>query len=128
MNEIFSRTESLIGTNNLEKLKKSHIAIFGIGGVGGYVLEGLVRSGVGYIDLFDNDTVSITNINRQIIATNDTIGLDKVEVIKERLLSINKNLKAFTIRKIDIKILFRMTGFAITDITDYFHKTSPFFR
>ncbi len=96
MNEIFSRTESLIGTNNLEKLKKSHIAIFGIGGVGGYVLEGLVRSGVGYIDLFDNDTVSITNINRQIIATNDTIGIQKTEAAKKRALSINKDVKINT--------------------------------
>ena len=96
MNEIFSRTESLIGTKNLEKLKNSHIAIFGIGGVGGYVLEGLVRSGIGNIDLFDNDIVSLSNINRQIIATNDTIGKFKTEAAKERALSINKDVKINT--------------------------------
>lgn len=96
MNEIFSRTESLIGTENLEKLKNSHIAIFGIGGVGGYVLEGLVRSGVGNIDLFDNDTVSLSNINRQIIATNDTIGQLKTEAAMMRALSINKDVKINT--------------------------------
>ncbi len=96
MNEIFSRTESLIGSENLEKLKNSRVAIFGVGGVGGYVLEGLVRSGVGSIDLFDNDIISLSNINRQIIATNDTIGQLKTEAAKKRALSINNDVKINT--------------------------------
>ena len=91
-NNIFLRTEMLIGTENLEKLKKSHIAIFGVGGVGGYAFEALVRSGVGEIDIFDNDVVDITNINRQIIATIDVVGLDKVEVARRRALIINPNV------------------------------------
>ena len=76
---------------NLEKLNKSKVAIFGVGGVGGYVFEGLIRSGVGSIDVFDNDTVNITNINRQIIADHSTIGKKKVDVIKQRGLLINPN-------------------------------------
>lgn len=96
MNEIFSRTESLIGTDNLKKLNNSRIAIFGIGGVGGYVLEGLVRCGVGNIDIFDDDTISLTNINRQIIATNETLGQLKTEVAKNRALSINKDANVTT--------------------------------
>lgn len=88
MNE-FSRTELLIGQAALEKLQNSRVAIFGIGGVGGYVCEALVRSGVGHFDLIDNDTVSLTNINRQIIALHSTIGKLKVDVMKERMLDIN---------------------------------------
>lgn len=89
MTERFIRTEKLIGKDNLEKLKNSHIAVFGIGGVGGYVTEALIRSGVGKIDIIDNDTVSESNINRQIIATTDKIGQYKVDVMKERILKIN---------------------------------------
>lgn len=85
----FSRTELLLGSEAMEKLKKSRIAVFGVGGVGGYTVEALARSGVGAIDLIDNDTVSLTNINRQIIATLDTVGRDKVEVARERIKSIN---------------------------------------
>lgn len=88
MNE-FSRTELLIGQAALEKLQNSRVAIFGVGGVGGYVCEALVRSGVGHFDLIDNDTVSLTNINRQIIALHSTIGKLKVDVMKERMLDIN---------------------------------------
>lgn len=91
MNEIFSRTENLIGTKNLNRLKSSKIAIFGLGGVGGYAFEALVRSGVGSFDLFDNDTISITNINRQILATTETIGQYKTEAAKNRALLINKD-------------------------------------
>lgn len=91
MNE-FSRTELLIGQAALEKLQNSRVAIFGIGGVGGYVCEALVRSGVGHFDLIDNDTVSLTNINRQIIALHSTIGKLKVDVMKERMLDINPDV------------------------------------
>lgn len=85
----FSRTELLIGSEALKKLGNSHIAIFGIGGVGGYIAEALARSGVGKLDIFDNDTVSLTNINRQIIATHKTIGMPKVEAMKQRIADIN---------------------------------------
>lgn len=85
----FSRTERLIGKESLEKLSSCRVAIFGIGGVGGYTLEALARSGVGKLDIIDNDTVNITNINRQIIATHDTLGKLKTDAAKERVLSIN---------------------------------------
>lgn len=91
MENQFSRTEGLIGTKNLEKLKNSHIAVFGIGGVGGYVAEALARSGVGYLDIIDNDTVSLSNINRQIIAMHSTIGRYKTDVMKDRIIDINPN-------------------------------------
>lgn len=93
MLEKFSRTELLIGKNAVEKLASSRVAVFGVGGVGGYVVEALVRSGVGTLDLIDNDDVSISNINRQIIATTKTVGRSKVEVAKERALEINPNVK-----------------------------------
>lgn len=85
----FQRTELLIGKNGLEKLQAAHVAVFGIGGVGGYVAEALARTGIGEITLVDNDDVSLTNINRQIIATHNTIGRSKVEVMAERIASIN---------------------------------------
>jgi tRNA A37 threonylcarbamoyladenosine dehydratase len=87
----FSRTELLYGKENMDKLNNEHVAVFGIGGVGGYVVEALARSGVGTFTLVDNDTISLTNINRQIIATMDTVGKYKVNVMKERILSINPN-------------------------------------
>lgn len=87
----FSRTKLLIKDEGLKKLKKSHVIVFGVGGVGGYVVEALARSGVGKFTLVDNDKVNLTNINRQIIATLDTVGLDKVDVMKDRILSINKD-------------------------------------
>jgi tRNA A37 threonylcarbamoyladenosine dehydratase len=93
MSEKFIRTENLIGKENLDKLKNSHIAIFGIGGVGGYVTEALVRAGVGKIDIIDNDTISESNINRQIIATTKSVGKFKVDVMKERILEINPNVQ-----------------------------------
>jgi len=89
----FSRTELLIGEDGLKKLKKSKVAVFGIGGVGGHAVEALARSGIGTIDIIDNDVFSLTNINRQIFATHKTIGKNKVDVAKERLLEINPNLK-----------------------------------
>lgn len=85
----FSRTELLLGPEAMKKLKNSRVAVFGIGGVGGYVCEALARSGVGGLDLFDNDTVSLTNINRQIIALHSTVGISKVEAAKSRILDIN---------------------------------------
>lgn len=93
MSEIFSRQNIVFGSESLEKLKNSRVAVFGVGGVGGYVCEALVRSGVGTIDIVDNDTVAPSNINRQIIALHSTIGKSKVEVCKARLLDINPELK-----------------------------------
>ncbi len=93
MQEQFSRTQALIGEEGLTRLQKSRVAVFGIGGVGGYVVEALVRSGVGAFDLIDNDTVAPSNLNRQIIATVDTVGRDKVDVMRERILSINPKAK-----------------------------------
>ena len=78
----YSRTELLIGSDGLEKLKNSRVAVFGVGGVGGFTVEALARSGVGTIDIIDNATVSLTNINRQIIATHSTVGKLKVDVMK----------------------------------------------
>lgn len=89
MENQFSRVDALLGSSNLEKLKNAKIIVFGIGGVGGYVCEALARSGIYNFTLVDNDTVSITNINRQIIANMNTIGKDKVSIMKDRILSIN---------------------------------------
>lgn len=89
----FSRTQLLIGKDALDILQKSHVAIFGIGGVGGFVAEALARSGIGEFDLIDDDKVCLTNLNRQIIATRSTVGKYKVEVMKERILDINPDAK-----------------------------------
>ena len=89
MSDIFSRTCLLLGKAAMEKLKNSRVAVFGIGGVGGYVVEALVRSGIGAIDLVDNDEVSVTNRNRQIIALESTVGRSKVEVSAARIHDIN---------------------------------------
>lgn len=89
----FSRTENLIGAEALQKLKNCHIAVFGVGGVGGYVVEALARAGVGEIDLIDSDRVDITNLNRQIIALHSTVGKLKVEVMRDRILDINPTAK-----------------------------------
>ena len=88
----FSRTQLLLGEDGMARLAAARVAVFGIGGVGGYAVEALVRSGVGTIDIFDDDKVCLTNLNRQIIATRDTVGKYKVEVCKERALSINPNV------------------------------------
>ncbi len=87
----FSRTELLIGRDGVDKLANSRVAVFGVGGVGGFTVEALVRSGLGTIDLIDKDQVSLTNINRQIIATTKTVGMSKVEVARDRILEINPN-------------------------------------
>lgn len=89
MREELTRTGLLIGEEGIERLQKARVAVFGIGGVGGYVVEALARSGVGALDLIDNDTVALSNLNRQIIATRQTVGQYKVDVMRERILSIN---------------------------------------
>ena len=89
----FSREELLIGREGVERLAQARVAVFGIGGVGGYVVEALARSGIGALDLFDGDQVSLTNINRQIIALEGTVGRPKVEVAKERVLQINPDCR-----------------------------------
>lgn len=91
-----TRTELLIGNDGLNKLRKSKVIVFGVGGVGGFAVEALARAGVGEITVVDNDTISLTNLNRQIIATYDTIGKAKVEIIKERIQSINKECIVIT--------------------------------
>lgn len=93
---IFERTALIAGTESIEKLNNSRVAVFGIGGVGGYVVEALVRSGIGTLDLIDADTVSESNLNRQIIAVKKTIGMLKTEAAKERALSINPNVEINT--------------------------------
>ena len=96
MPEQFSRTELLLGHEAMEKLAGSRVAVFGIGGVGGYVVEALARSGVGELDLIDNDKVALSNINRQIIATMKTVGMYKVDAAKERILDINPGCEVTT--------------------------------
>lgn len=91
MNNQFARTELLIGKDGVAKLNNAKVAIFGIGGVGSFVTEALARAGIGNFILIDHDTVSLTNLNRQIIATHDTIGKYKVDVMKDRIISINPN-------------------------------------
>ena len=93
MENAFSRTEILIGSDAMKKLSLARVAVFGVGGVGGYAVEALARSGVGAIDVIDGDTVSLTNINRQIIATNSTVGRYKTEVAAERVKDINPACK-----------------------------------
>lgn len=87
----FSRTELLLGKDAMDKLSKARVAVFGIGGVGGYAVEALARSGVGQLDLIDNDIIAESNINRQLIALNSTIGMAKVDVAEQRVLDINPN-------------------------------------
>lgn len=94
MQDAFSRTELLLGHEALEKLKNSRVAVFGLGGVGGYVVEALARCGVGTLDLIDHDTISFSNLNRQILATVQTVGRPKAEVAAERVRSINPHAVA----------------------------------
>ena len=101
MNEmhVFSRAELLLGKEKLEKLKKARVAVFGIGGVGSFAAEAIARGGVGHIALIDGDTVSMTNINRQLCALHSTVGKPKVEVVKERILDINPNCRVTALQK-----------------------------
>lgn len=89
MSEQFSRTRALLGDAAMERLGQSRVAVFGLGGVGGYAVEALARSGIGTLDLFDHDTVSLTNLNRQILATHDTVGMSKVDAAKNRVRGIS---------------------------------------
>lgn len=89
MSEQFVRTEMLLGVDGVERLRNAHVAVFGIGGVGGYVCEALARSGVGTLGLIDNDVVSLSNLNRQIIALHSTVGQFKTDVMRDRILDIN---------------------------------------
>lgn len=108
----FSRTELIIGKDGIEKLNKSKVAIFGLGGVGSFVTEGLVRAGIGSFILVDKDVYELTNLNRQLYATKKTIGKPKVEVAKERILDINPNA--------NVEIL---QGFFMPDTKDFFDNT-----
>lgn len=92
----FSRTELLVGKDNMERLFRARVAVFGIGGVGGYTVEALARSGIGTLDLIDDDKICLTNINRQIYATRKTVGKYKVDVAKERILEINPDAEVNT--------------------------------
>lgn len=91
--ERYSRTQLLLGREGMEKLKNAHIAVFGLGGVGGYVVEALARSGVGTLELVDHDKVSLSNINRQILATEDTVGMEKTEAALRRVQAINPGIR-----------------------------------
>ena len=107
----FSRTQLLIGDEGIQKLQNSRVAVFGIGGVGGYTVEALVRSGVGTLDLIDNDTVCLTNLNRQIIATHKTLNQNKVDAAKERALEINPNIKINTFYNKETQNLFEFSKY-----------------
>ena len=96
MEDMFSRTRMLLGDAAMDRLKGARVAVFGVGGVGGHVVEALVRSGVGALDLIDSDRVAPSNLNRQIVATRDTLGMLKVEAAKERVLSINPDCQVRT--------------------------------
>ncbi|WP_298846620.1 tRNA threonylcarbamoyladenosine dehydratase [Clostridium sp.] len=112
----FSRTELLIGMDSLNKLKESKVVVFGIGGVGSYTVEALVRSGVGKIVLIDDDTICLTNLNRQIHATHKTIGKSKVLVMKDRILEINPKCEVVTHETF---VTADNMGDIITEDTDY---------
>ena len=114
MSEAFSRTELIYGREAMERIASSHIAVFGIGGVGGYVVEALARSGVGALDLIDSDKVVTSNLNRQIIATRSTIGRFKVDVAAERIADINPDCKVRT-----FKIFYLPETADRFDFTDY---------
>lgn len=93
MNDRFTRTKLILGQDGIDKLQSSRVAVFGIGGVGGFAAEALARAGIGAIDLIDKDKVDVTNLNRQIVATASTVGRDKVEVMKERILDIDPDIR-----------------------------------
>lgn len=96
MSEQFLRTEMLLGRDAIEKLHSARVAVFGLGGVGGYAVEALARSGIGSLDLIDSDTVSVSNLNRQILATHSTVGMLKVDAARQRVLDINPDCSVRT--------------------------------
>ena len=91
--DMFSRTALLLGSEAMKKLENATVAVFGLGGVGGYTVEALARSGIGALELIDHDSISLTNINRQILATHSTLGMDKAEAAKQRVLDINPRIR-----------------------------------
>ncbi len=95
----FERSELLLGESSTDVLSKKRVIVFGAGGVGSYVLEALARSGIGEITVVDSDKVSESNLNRQLIATRDTIGLDKVDAVRDRLMSINPKIKINVVKE-----------------------------
>ena len=110
----FSRTRLIFGTEAMEKLSQARVAVFGIGGVGSYTAEALVRSGIGAIDLIDDDRICLTNLNRQLFATRDTVGQHKVDVAEKRIRSINPDCKVITHKTVympDTKDLFDFTEY-----------------
>ena len=118
----YSRTALLLGSEGMEKLKNAKVAVFGLGGVGGYVVEALARSGIGALELVDHDTVSITNLNRQILATRSTVGMDKAEAARLRVLDIDPDIQV-TARKTffgpDTKAEFDFSGYSyVVDAID----------
>ncbi len=114
MSEIFERTRALIGDEALKKLNNSKVIVFGVGGVGGYIAEALARSGVGELHLVDNDVVSLSNINRQIIALHSTVGRLKTEVMKERILDVNPSCKV-----VSFNLFFSAENSSTFDFTKY---------
>ena len=96
MADQYSRTQLLLGTDGLEKLRNARVAVFGLGGVGGYAVEALARSGVGQLDLIDDDVINLTNLNRQVLALHSTIGMPKVEAAKRRILDIDPTIQVRT--------------------------------
>lgn len=114
MKEQFDRTAMLIGENGVDLLKSCHVAVFGVGGVGSFAAEGLVRAGIGSISLFDADCVDITNLNRQLIALHSTVGRDKVSVAAERARDINPDVNVFP-----HKIFYSAENCAETDLTRF---------
>jgi len=95
----YSRTRFLLGDAGMDKLKNAHVAVFGLGGVGGYVVEALARSGIGTLTLVDHDTISSTNLNRQLLATHDTVGMDKCQAAKQRVLSIDPGITVHAVKE-----------------------------
>jgi tRNA A37 threonylcarbamoyladenosine dehydratase len=118
----YSRTRFLLGEDAMNKLKNAHIAVFGLGGVGGYVVEALARCGVGTLELIDHDTVSLSNINRQILATRDTVGMDKAEAARLRVKAIDPEIKVIARRQFfgpDTKAEFDFTQYTyVVDAID----------
>ena len=114
MKEQFLRTAMLLGEESLARLQKARVAVFGLGGVGGYTVEALARAGIGQLDLIDNDTISLSNVNRQILATHSTVGMDKTEAAKARVLDINPDCAVVT-----HKVFYNPETAAQFDFTQY---------